>query len=222
MTPFFVLLYIIYFASSVTQGEKDKLHQCNGYQANYNITDVLGTWFVVALVPDRGFPRLRQISCYKMDISETDEAGLRWLVSRKFESPSQELIDRIKGTIIRQRYHSEKPFDIWSKSIPGINGCFKQLFSLETNNSRIADAEALGTGMQLHLMESNDEFGPYLVQILWGRLISAVIYRRTEGVSSERLVPIHDFLTNLRGYQKMPRICDPPSKEVVPPPTTLE
>lgn len=44
----------------------------------------------------------------------------------------------------------------------------------------IADAEALGTGMQLHLIEADDEFGPYLIQVLWGRLISAVIYRRTE------------------------------------------
>lgn len=44
----------------------------------------------------------------------------------------------------------------------------------------LADAEALGTGMQLHLIDSDDEFGPYLIQVLWGRLISAVIYRRTE------------------------------------------
>lgn len=78
MTPFFILLYIIYFASSVTQGDNDKvLQQCNGYQANYNITDIIGTWFVIALVPDKGFPRLRQISCYKMDVSETDEVSFQ-------------------------------------------------------------------------------------------------------------------------------------------------
>lgn len=33
--------------------------------------------------------------------------------------------------------------------------------------------------MQLHLMEINDG-GPLLLQILWGRMISVVIYRRKQ------------------------------------------
>lgn len=32
--------------------------------------------------------------------------------------------------------------------------------------------------MQLHILEPEDGTGPYLVQMLWGRMISAVIYRK--------------------------------------------
>ncbi|CAG9567867.1 unnamed protein product [Danaus chrysippus] len=216
MTPLFVVLYIIYVTSTMTQGEKN-INYCDNHQGNYDMKSILGTWHVVALVPATGFPRMRQILCYQMDISETDEAGLRWLVGRNFNNPSQEFIDKIKGTIIRQRYHSEKPFDIWSKAIRSVNGCFRQLLSLETNNTRIADAENLDTMMQLHLMEFNEEYGPILVQILWGRLISAVIYRRSPGISMDRLLPVHKFLTKLRGFQREPRICDSPTKAILPP-----
>ncbi|XP_046972113.1 uncharacterized protein LOC124538902 isoform X1 [Vanessa cardui] len=217
MTSYIKLFFILYFASALTNGEIDKTKPCYGHQANFDMQKVLGTWYVVALIPNRGFPKLRRISCYKMDVSETDEAGLRWLISRKVDTPSQEMIQKIKGTIVRQRYHSEKPFDIWSRAITGINGCFRQLFSLETNKTSLADAENLVTYMQLHLMDTNDGAGPYLVQIMWGKLISAVIYRREEGVSMERLEPIHEFLSDLKGYQLQPLICTKLEKELEPP-----
>ncbi|XP_046972114.1 uncharacterized protein LOC124538902 isoform X2 [Vanessa cardui] len=211
MTSYIKLFFILYFASALTNGEIDKTKPCYGHQANFDMQKVLGTWYVVALIPNRGFPKLRRISCYKMD------AGLRWLISRKVDTPSQEMIQKIKGTIVRQRYHSEKPFDIWSRAITGINGCFRQLFSLETNKTSLADAENLVTYMQLHLMDTNDGAGPYLVQIMWGKLISAVIYRREEGVSMERLEPIHEFLSDLKGYQLQPLICTKLEKELEPP-----
>ncbi|XP_045454437.1 uncharacterized protein LOC123663846 isoform X1 [Melitaea cinxia] len=218
MTPY-ILLIILYFTSGIgtSYGDRNRTQPCYGNQANYDMQKAMGSWYVVALIPETGFPKLKRISCYKMDVSETDEAGLRWLISRKIESPNQEVVQKIKGTIVRQRYHSETPFDIWSKAITGINGCFRQLFSLGTNKTNISDAENLATYMQLHLMDTNDGAGPYLVQILWGKLISAVIYRREEGVSMERLEPIHKYITDLKGYQMPPLICNKPEKEIKPP-----
>lgn len=35
------------------------------------------------------------------------------------------------GIIIRQRYHSEHPFDVWSKSVSEVSGCFQQVISLD-------------------------------------------------------------------------------------------
>ncbi|XP_045779049.1 uncharacterized protein LOC123876751 [Maniola jurtina] len=222
MTPLFIILYIVYLASSVTHsslGTKTKAPHCDGHQANFSKSAVMGTWYVVALIPGIGLPRLRHVECYKMDLSETDEAGVRWLVKRKIKNPSDDFIRKLTGTIIRQRFHSEKPFDIWSKGYYTSRGCFRQLLSLETNNTNVADGEYYENYMQLHIVHTDDvRAGPYLVQVLWGRLISAIIYRRATGTSLERLEPIHEFVSKMRGHQQPPRICDLPLKVIPPPP----
>lgn len=40
------------------------------------------------------------------------------------------------------------------------------------------------TAMQLHILETHDNSGPFLIQMLWGRMISAVIYRKSKVRSS--------------------------------------
>lgn len=38
-----------------------------------------------------------------------------------------------------------------------------------------------------------------------------------QGISMDRLLPVHKFLKKLRGFQREPRICDSPTKAIVPP-----
>ncbi|XP_030040682.2 uncharacterized protein LOC115455980 [Manduca sexta] len=191
---------------------------CEGINANFNLKTVIGSWHVVAVFPDRLFPD-KDIVCYKVEISETDEASLRWLVNKTLDGrPTTPLSDTIKGTVVRQRYHTEHPFDLWSKSAKGINGCFQQVVSLDLSNPRhvlvndvLSDISKTGdaiTMMQLHLMDAADGSDPFLVQILWGRLISAVIYRKTQGVTQEQLKPVYEFLSRVRGPQRLPKICE--------------
>lgn len=67
------------------------------------------------------------------------QAGLQWLVNNTVGSKHK--VDRLtdsEGTIIRQRYHSERPFDVWSMSIDGVNGCFRQVLSLDTDKTELS------------------------------------------------------------------------------------
>lgn len=67
------------------------------------------------------------------------QAGLRWLINKTFESPSRkELMNRIQGIIVRQRYHTVPPFDVWSRSINENKGCFQQVLALDTDKSDIS------------------------------------------------------------------------------------
>lgn len=48
--------------------------ECNGYQANFDIKSIVGAWHVVALIPENLFPEnQKQVHCFKMELSETDE-----------------------------------------------------------------------------------------------------------------------------------------------------
>ncbi|KAI5644798.1 hypothetical protein NE865_03144 [Phthorimaea operculella] len=189
--------------------------KCGDFDANFNLRKVIGAWNVVAIIPEKMFPvHQEQVTCYKVEFSETDVAGLRWLVNRTFEKPPRkDLIERIKGTIVRQRYHSVPPFDVWSKSVEGVNGCFQQVLSLDTDKSDINKVLTHEALMQLHIQETAD--GPFLVQMLWGKMISAVIYRRKQGVTPEQLKPITEFVTKLRGPQMKPKICDRSLKDLL-------
>lgn len=74
------------------------------------------------------------------------QGGLRWLINKTKraakEKPNKTLesiIARSKrtarevnqGIIVRLRYNTEKAFDVWSKSVEGVNGCFMQVLSLD-------------------------------------------------------------------------------------------
>lgn len=80
MTPY-ILLTILYFTSGIgtSYGDRNRTQPCYGNQANYDMQKAMGSWYVVALVPETGFPKLKRISCYKMDVSETDEVGSLFL-----------------------------------------------------------------------------------------------------------------------------------------------
>nr|XP_034835762.1 uncharacterized protein LOC117992213 [Maniola hyperantus] len=189
------------------------------HQANFSKSAVMGTWYVVAIIPKVGLPKSNYVTCYKMELSETDAAGVRWLVNIKIKHPTNEFIRKLTGKIIRQRFHSEKPFDIWSKGYYTSRGCYRQLMSLETDNTNVADGRYYENYMQLHIVYNDDvRDGVYLVQVLWGRLISAIVYRRSTGTSQERLKPVHELVSKMRGHQETPLICDLPLKVIDPPP----
>ncbi|KAL0868746.1 hypothetical protein ABMA27_008181 [Loxostege sticticalis] len=182
---------------------------CNGFEANFDMKSVIGPWYVVAILPEKLYPD-KPVTCYRVEFSETDEAGLRWLVNKTLDH-HQNLTD-IKGTIIRQRYHAEHPFDVWSKSVGGA-GCFQQVLSLDADNSDITKALTQEAAMQLHILEPEDGTGPYLVQMLWGRMISAVIYRKHKGTTQDQLRSIFELMSKLRGPQRLPMICEKYQKE---------
>ncbi|CAG4954940.1 unnamed protein product [Parnassius apollo] len=214
MVLFFTLLYL--FILSNTEA-KNKSKTCNDFQANFTIKDVIGPWNVVAIIPEKLFPdNQKKVICYKVEFSETDTAGLRWLVNNTSENASKtDKISDIKGTIIRQRYHSERPFDVWSRSIEGVNGCFQQVMSLDADKSDLSKAITHDDMMQLHLVETNDKNGPFLLQMLWGKMISVVIYRQREGVTQDELKPVFELMSKLRGPQRIPRICDQPHRDIL-------
>ncbi|XP_014364225.2 uncharacterized protein LOC106715449 [Papilio machaon] len=214
MELLYPLLYLILLSRSEVKGIS---WSCDDYQANFTIKDVVGTWHVVAIIPEKFFPISQEkLTCYKVEFSEIDASGLQWLVNNTVGSKYK--VDRLtnsEGTIIRQRYHSERPFDVWSKSIEGVNGCFRQVLSLDTDKTELSKAITHDDMMQLHLLETNDQAGPFLLQMLWGRMISVVVYRRHEGVTQEELKPVYEMTSELRGPQRIPRICNRPLRDVL-------
>lgn len=62
-----LLLFLITFVRSEHFNKT-----CDGFQANFDTKEVVGTWHVVAIIPDKLFPE-RDINCYKVEFSETDE-----------------------------------------------------------------------------------------------------------------------------------------------------
>ncbi|CAH2054820.1 unnamed protein product, partial [Iphiclides podalirius] len=209
----FALLYLFILLRVETKANGST---CDDFQANFTIKDMVGSWHVVAIIPEKMFPdNQNRIACYKVDFSETDTAGLRWLVNNTVEkSTKADPLTNINGVVIRQRYHSERPFDVWSKSIEGVNGCFKQVLSLDTDKSELSKAITHDDMMQLHILETNDNAGPFLLQMLWGRMIAVVIYRRQEGVTQDELKPVFEMVTKLRGPQRIPKICGGPFRDV--------
>ncbi|XP_068619797.1 uncharacterized protein [Battus philenor] len=208
------LLYLIILSRTEARG---KGRTCNDFQANFTIKDVVGAWHVVAIIPEKMFPDSHdRVTCYKVEFSETDTAGLRWLVNKTVDNKTKSNnMSNIEGIIIRQRYHSERPFDVWSRSIAGINGCFQQVLSLDTDKSELSKAITHDDMMQLHLLHTDDESGPFLLQMLWGRMISVVIYRRKGGVTQDELKPVFELMNKLRGPQRIPRICDSPLRDLL-------
>ncbi|KAJ0172351.1 hypothetical protein K1T71_012324 [Dendrolimus kikuchii] len=209
------LLFIIIVYVSYVEGSRNKTF-CNGYQANFNLKNIIGSWWVVAIIPEKLFPDNKQITCYKAEFSETDEASLRWLMNKTLDAlPTIALEDGMKGTVVRQRYHTKNPFDVWSKSIDNVNGCFKQVISLDIKNKDVHKTINSEAMMQLHLIDSHDGSGPFMLQMLWGKLVSAVIYRRKQAMTQDQLKPVFEFLSKARGPQRLPRICDDPLRDIL-------
>ncbi|CAH1635945.1 unnamed protein product [Spodoptera littoralis] len=211
MTPF-LILFVITLVNSEDTGN-DTI--CDGFQANFNLKDVIGEWQVVAIIPEKLFPE-KQVTCYKVEISETDGASLRWLINKTIDSPKEFLPNDTNGIIVRQRYHTENPFDVWSKSIQGVNGCFQQVLSLDISKKDIHKALRHDAMMQLHLLEVKGS-EPFLMQMLWGRMIALVIYRRKPviEVTQDELKPVFELITKLRGPQRLPKICENPLRDIL-------
>ncbi|KAJ8709052.1 hypothetical protein PYW07_008878 [Mythimna separata] len=202
MTPFIILLVITLVNSEGTGNGTN----CDNFQANFNLKDVIGDWHVVAIIPEKLFPE-KQVMCYKVEISETDGGSLRWLINKTITSPKKLLPKDTDGVIVRQRYHTEHPFDVWSKSVEGVNGCFQQVISLDIGKNDIHKALKHDAMMQLHLLEVEGS-KPFLMQMLWGRMVAVVIYRREQGVTQDELKPAFELVHKLRGPPRLPKICD--------------
>ncbi|XP_049886073.1 uncharacterized protein LOC126380589 [Pectinophora gossypiella] len=189
-----------------------KEKRCDGFRANFSMNTIMGTWYVVAIIPKNVLSEYEEeVVCYKVDFSETDVAGLKWLANRTLNHPHKEVLDRINGTIVRQRYHIDPPYDVWSKSVEGVSGCFQEVFSLDMNSTnRSKEFDAM---MQIHLFEKSNE--PFLLQMLWGKVISVVVYSRRENVDTTQLKDISDVVTDLRGPQQKPRICGRSVKDLM-------
>ncbi|KAM3960783.1 uncharacterized protein ACR2FA_005092 [Aphomia sociella] len=199
-------LLIFLLVIALTKSE-DNVSKCNGFSANFHLKSITGSWQVVAIIPEKLFPD-KDVACFKVEFSETDEGGLRWLVNKTQNLPQKMKPADIKGPIVRQRYHSDHPFDVWSKSVEDVNGCFQQVLSLDTDKSDLYKAVTHEATMQLHLLDTADGSEPFLLQMLWGKMIAAVIYRRNAGVTQDQLKPVFELMSKLRGPQRIPRICD--------------
>ncbi|XP_059046878.1 uncharacterized protein LOC131842355 [Achroia grisella] len=199
-------LLIFLLVIAVTKSESN-VSNCNGFTANFHLKSITGPWQVVAIIPEKLFPD-KDVACFKVEFSETDEGGLRWLVNKTLSMPHKMRLETIKGPIVRQRYHADHPFDVWSRSVEDVNGCFQQVLSLDTDKSDLYKAVTHDVMMQLHQLDAADGSEPFLVQMLWGRMIAAVIYRRQPGVTQDQLKPVFELMSKLRGPQRVPRICE--------------
>ncbi|XP_047992612.1 uncharacterized protein LOC125231254 isoform X2 [Leguminivora glycinivorella] len=182
--------------------------KCNGFNANFDLQKIIGTWYVVAIVPEAMFPDKQKVPCYEVEFSEIEESGLRWLMNMTHIAPHPKDIFDKKGIYIRQRYHSEHSFDVWSKSLEEANGCFQQVLSLNTDLSDIKHALSHEARMQLHMIETGKETGPFLLQVLWGNHITGVIYQKSPVITQEKLKPVSEVMVKLRGPQRTPKLCD--------------
>ncbi|RVE40640.1 hypothetical protein evm_014710 [Chilo suppressalis] len=61
--------------------------------------------------------------------------------------------------------------------------------------------------MQLHLLDNSSD--PMLLQLLWGDMVTAVIYwkHKSAVVKPEQLKPALELVEQLRGPQSVLRIC---------------
>ncbi|XP_073959340.1 uncharacterized protein isoform X2 [Choristoneura fumiferana] len=183
--------------------------KCNGFNANFELARVIGTWYVVAIIPEAIFPDKQKVPCYEVEFTEIEESGLRWLMNQTHTAPHpKDIFEENKGVTIRQRYRSDHPFDVWSKSLDGANGCFQQVMSLNTDLSDIKRALSHEARMQLHLIETGKESGPFLLQMLWGNLITGVIYQKQQSTTPDKLKPVSEVMVKLRGPQRAPKMCD--------------
>ncbi|CAH4034797.1 unnamed protein product [Pieris brassicae] len=178
---------------------------CEGFKTDFDIKKAIGRWHVVAVIPDTNFSnKFDNVTCYRVDFSEVDEASLKWMITKRLGRPTEQLMDSEPGEVIRLRYHTEQPFDIWSKSVHDLKGCYRQLIDLKNNETELHLANTLDSPMLLHVLETG--YGPFLLQMLWGRL-AAVIYRREPGVTIEKLRPVTEFLSLYRGTAERAKLC---------------
>ncbi|KAL4717391.1 hypothetical protein ACJJTC_017278 [Scirpophaga incertulas] len=208
MFSFAILVSILTFTSC----RASNVSFCDDFQANFDVKTVIGSWYVVAIIPGNLFPD-KDIACYMVEFSETDGAGLKWLVNRTLDSDEANVTKSIHGIIIRQRYHSEHPFDVWSQTVDGVSGCFEQVISLDADTSDLNKALSQEANMQLHVIGNDKD--PFLLQILWGKMVSAVVYRKGKEVTLEELKPVYELLSKLRGHQRLPRICKKHHREPI-------
>ncbi|CAK1545724.1 unnamed protein product [Leptosia nina] len=201
---FRLFIFSFLFVTFVTSEQSDKY--CDGYKSDFNIRKAVGRWHVVAIIPDTNFSnKFDNVTCYQVDFSEVDEASLKWMITQRFGRPAEEIIDSEPGEVIRIRYHTEEPFDIWSKAVKELKGCYRQLIDLTSNETEIHLAKTLNSPMLLHILDTG--YGPFLIQKLWGRL-SAVVYRREPGTAIDKLRPVKEFLSLYRGTVEKPKLCN--------------
>lgn len=47
--------------------------KCEDFRANFNLKKIIGSWYVVAIIPEKHFPvNQEQVACYRVEFSETD------------------------------------------------------------------------------------------------------------------------------------------------------
>ncbi|CAF4841250.1 unnamed protein product [Pieris macdunnoughi] len=197
------ILISLFLANTVKSEVNGKY--CEGFKTDFDIKKAIGRWHVVAVIPDTNFSnKFDNVTCYRVDFSEVDEASLKWMITQRLGRPTEQLMDSEPGEVIRLRYHTEQPFDIWSKSVRDLKGCYRQLIDLKNNETDIHLANTLDSPMLLHVLETG--YGPFLLQMLWGRL-AAVIYRREPcnhfNSFSPDLVPVFSRVYRIEKRQRL-------------------
>lgn len=69
MSRFIIILVLV----AMVQAQRRNTTNCEDFRANFNLKKIIGSWFVVAIIPEKHFPLSEeQISCYRVEFSETD------------------------------------------------------------------------------------------------------------------------------------------------------
>lgn len=68
-------LIIILVLATILQAQCRDINttNCEGFKSNFNLKKIIGSWYVVAIIPEKHFPvNQEQVTCYRVEFSETD------------------------------------------------------------------------------------------------------------------------------------------------------
>lgn len=72
MSRLIIILVIVTIVQAQRRRDIDTTN-CEDFRANFNLKKLIGSWYVVAIIPEKHFPvNQEQVTCYRVEFSETD------------------------------------------------------------------------------------------------------------------------------------------------------
>lgn len=68
-----IIIIVVVLVAIVQSHNTNLTDYCDGFETNFNLKKIIGSWYVVAIIPEKDFPaNQEQITCYRVEFSETD------------------------------------------------------------------------------------------------------------------------------------------------------
>lgn len=86
-----VALFVVITSYVEASGNGTK---CNGFNANFDLARVIGTWYVVAIIPEAMFPDKQKVPCYEVEFTEIEEVSYEKIIVIMF-AKRRSLLNRL-------------------------------------------------------------------------------------------------------------------------------